>query len=49
MRDSSGSQDRWQSLVWLGFYQGLGFRRNKPEKPGQEVLSLYRREPRGIQ
>ena len=46
--DSSGSKDRWQSMVWLGFFQGLGFRKREPETPDQEVLSLYRSERRGV-
>jgi hypothetical protein len=43
--DFSGSKDRWQSIVWLSFFQGLGFRKDRPELPGQEVLSLYWSEP----
>ena len=39
--DSSGSKDRWQSVVWLSFFQALGFRKDRPEAPGDEVLALY--------
>jgi Patatin-like phospholipase len=39
---SSGSKDRWQSMIWLSFFQGLGFRKKRQESPAQEVLSLYR-------
>jgi hypothetical protein len=42
--DASGSEDRWQSMVWLSFFEGLGFRKKQQETPGQEVLSLYRSE-----
>jgi hypothetical protein len=44
LSDWAWSQDRWQSMGWLNFFQSLGFTKQEKEQPDLKNLTLYRFE-----